>query len=103
MTTYYRARISATSKKEANTISKELVKKKLVAGTMIYKGKCHYWWNNKINEKTYWNIGAFTLNKNKEVIINEVKKIHKDECPIIAFTEIDGNKEFLKWIEDSIQ
>ena len=38
---------------------------------------------------------------NKEKIITEVKKIHSDKCPIIAFMKIDGNKEFLKWVKDS--
>ena len=99
---YYRVRISATSEKEVNIISKTLVEKKLVAGTMIYKGNCHYWLNDKVVEKMYWNIGAFSLMKHKQAIIEEVKKLHSDECPIVAFNEIDGNKEFLKWINESV-
>jgi len=99
---YCRVRISATSEEEANAISKTLVKKKLVAGTMIYKGKCHYWWDNEVVEKMYWNIGAFSLMKHKESIIEEVKRLHSDECPIITFNEIDGNKEFLQWIDDFV-
>jgi len=97
-----RVRISATSEEEANKISKSLVKKKLVAGTMIYKGNCHYWWNKEIVERMYWNIGAFSIMKNKKAIIVEVKKHHSDKCPIVAFNEIDGNEEFLKWIDDSV-
>lgn len=100
---YCRVRISATSKEEADNISKTLVMKKLVAGTMIYKGKCHYWWNQEIVEKEYYNIGGFTLVKHKEEIIKEVKKLHADECPIVAFNEIDGNIEFLDWIKDSVK
>ena len=99
---YCRVRISATSEEEANSISKTLVKKKLVAGTMIYKGNCHYWWKNEVVEKMYWNIGAFSLIKNKNAIIDEVKKLHSDKCPIVAFSEIDGNKEFLDWIKSSL-
>ncbi len=83
-------------------ISKALVAKKLVAGTMIYRGNCHYWWKGKIVEKEYYNIRAFSLIKNKKAIINDVKKLHSDECPIIAFNIIDGNKEFLDWIEESV-
>ncbi len=99
---YCRVRISATLEKEANNISKTLVKKKLVAGTMIYSGNCHYWWNDKVVEKQYWNIGAFSLMKHKGAIIQEVKRLHSDECPIIAFNEIDGNEEFLGWIDESV-
>ena len=99
---YCRVRISATSEEEANNISKTLVKKKLVAGTMIYSGNCHYWWDNEVIEKKYWNIGAFSLMKHKDAIIDEVKGLHSDECPIVAFNEIDGNKEFLQWIDEFI-
>lgn len=99
---YCRARISATSTEEANKISRTLVEKKLVAGTMIYQGNCHYWWDDKVVEKVYWNIGAFSLGKHKQEIIDEVKKLHSDQCPIVAFNEIDGNEEFLKWIDESV-
>ncbi len=50
-----------------------------------------------------YNIQAFTLMKNKLKIISEVKKIHKDKCPIIVFIKIDGNDEFLKWIKESVK
>ncbi len=99
---YCRVRISATSEKEANKISKTLVEKKLVAGTMIYNGNCHYWWSGKVVEKKYWNIGAFSTTKHKQAIIQEVRKLHSDKCPIIAFNKIDGNEEFLKWISESV-
>lgn len=94
--------ISATSKEEANRISDILVKGKLIAGSLIIKGDSRYWWQSKIVEKEYYNIQAFSLIKNKDKIIKEVEKIHSDKCPIISFTEIDGNTEFLDWIKDSI-
>ena len=99
---YCRVRISAPFAEEANKISRTLVEKKLVAGTMIYQGNCHYWWEGKVVEKVYWNIGAFSLVKHKQEIIDEVKKLHSDQCPVITFNEIDGNKEFLKWVDESV-
>jgi uncharacterized protein involved in tolerance to divalent cations len=98
-----RVRISATTEDEANSISKTLVNKMLVAGTMIYKGLCHYRWKDKVVEHIYWNIGAFSLDRHKQAIIDEVKNLHSDDCPIIAFNDIDGNKEFLDWIEESVK
>lgn len=100
---YIRIRISAPSKKEAYTISKMLVEKKLVAGTMIYSGDCHYRRDHEIVQKRYWNIGAFSLSYHQETIIREVKKLHSDTCPIIAFNKIDGNREFLEWIDKSVR
>lgn len=95
--------ISATSKKEADIISDSLVKKKIISGSLIIDGPSRYWWNNKIVEKIYYNVQAFSMVRHKNKIIEEVKKIHSDRCPIISFSEIDGNKEFLDWIEQSVK
>ena len=94
--------ISATNKQEADTISDLLIRKKLIAGSLIIKGSSRYWWEGKIVEKEYYNIQAFSLIKNKEKIIKEIKKIHSDKCPIIAFIKIEGNQEFLDWIKNSV-
>jgi len=95
--------INATTKGEANKISDTLVKKRLIAGSLIIKGPSRYWWEGKIVEKEYYNIQAFSLMKNKLKIISEVKKVHSDKCPIIAFFRIDGNDEFLKWVKESVE
>jgi uncharacterized protein involved in tolerance to divalent cations len=95
--------ISAKNNQEANKISDSLVIKKLIAGSLIIKGDSRYWWEGKIVEKEYYNISCFSLMKNKEQIIKEVKKLHSDKCPIIAFTKIDGNSEFLNWVIDSVK
>lgn len=103
MTEFCQVLISATSREEANKISDALVKKRLVAGSLILKGPSRYWWEGKIVEKEYCNVQAFSLMENKSKIISEVKKIHYDECPIIAFFKMDGNDEFLKWVKESVE
>ncbi|MDP2933524.1 MAG: divalent cation tolerance protein CutA [bacterium] len=95
--------ISATNKSEANKISDNLVRKKLIAGSLIIKGPSRYWWRGKIVEKTYFNIQAFSVRENKQLIVREVKKIHSDKCPIVAFLQIDGNQDFLNWIRVSLK
>ena len=95
--------ISATNKKEANSISDSLVKKRLVAGSLTLKGPSSYWWKGKIVEKEYYNVSAFSLMQNKDKIIEAVKSIHKDACPIIAFFKMDGNSEFLQWVKENVE
>ncbi len=102
-TSYCKIIISATSKQEADRISDMLIHKKLIAGSLILNGPSRYWWENKIVEKEYYNIQAFSVFRHKEAVIMEVKQIHTDKCPIIAFLPLDGNQEFLKWIEESVQ
>lgn len=103
MPDYCQVLISAVNPKEANAISDLLVKKRLVAGSLIIKGPSRYWWKGKIVEKEYYNVQAFSLLKKKKKIISEIKKIHSDKCPIIAFFQMDGNKEFLDWISESAE
>lgn len=101
--TYCQVTISATSKNEADRISDLLVRKKLLPGTLIVHGPSRYWWKGKIVEKVYYNVQGFTLRKHKTEIIRTVIKVHTDQCPIMAFVPIDGNKEFLAWIRESVQ
>jgi uncharacterized protein involved in tolerance to divalent cations len=103
MSKFCQVLISATNREEANQISDNLVKKKLIAGSLIIKGPSRYWWDNKIVEKEYYNVQAFSLMKNKEKIISKVKSIHSDDCPIIAFFAMDGNKEFLNWVKENVK
>jgi periplasmic divalent cation tolerance protein len=95
----YRVLISATSEDEATLIVDTLVKAKIIAGGLITSGKSRYWWENKIVEKVYFNISAFTQLSMKDNLIKQVKRIHSDKTPIIAFFKIDyGNEEFLNWV-----
>ncbi len=68
MEEYCQLWISATSKEEADKISDSLIKKRLIAGSLIIKGDSRYWWEGKIVEKEYYNISAFSLIKNKQSI-----------------------------------
>lgn len=102
ISTYCQVVISATSGKEAETIASQLLKKRLIAGSLIVHGPSHYWWLGKLVKKTYYNIQAFSVSSKKQGIITEVKRHHDDKTPIIAFVKIDGNAEFLNWIRDSL-
>jgi periplasmic divalent cation tolerance protein len=92
--------INCPKEEEANKILDLLLEKRLVAGGLITHGPSRYHWKGKIEEQEYFTISTFSLFKNKQEIISEVRKISSDETPIIVFLDIDGNDDFLKWIED---
>jgi uncharacterized protein involved in tolerance to divalent cations len=48
-------------------------------------------------------MSAFSLFKNKQKIISGVRKLNSDETPVIVFLDIDGNEDFLKWIESEVK
>ncbi|MFB6216898.1 MAG: divalent-cation tolerance protein CutA [Candidatus Aenigmatarchaeota archaeon] len=97
-----KAVISATSKEEAEKIADRLVEEGLVAGTLIVDGDSRYRWKGEIVNETYYNIQSYTLEKHKQEIIETVQELHSDETPIIEYTEIDGNQDFLDWIMENV-
>jgi uncharacterized protein involved in tolerance to divalent cations len=92
--------INCPKRKEAEKVLDSILKKRLVAGGLITHGPSRYHWKGKIEEQEYFTISAFSLFKNKQKIISEVRKISSDETPVIVLLDIDGNDDFLKWIED---
>lgn len=100
---HLKAVISATSKEEAEKICDKLLEKNLLAGTLILDGDSRYHWKGEIVNENYYNIHAYTTEKHKQEIIDEVREIHSDETPIIEYTEIDGNQDFLDWIGSSVK
>ncbi len=100
---HLKAVISATSKEEAEQICDSLLEEELLAGTLIIDGDSRYHWKGEIVNERYFNIHAYTLEKHREEVIEEVRKIHSDETPIIEYHEIDGNQDFLDWIEKNVR
>lgn len=92
--------INCPAKEEADKILDMLLEKRLVAGGLITHGPSRYHWKGNIEKGEYFKISAFSLFKNKQKIVSEAKKLHSDETPVMVFIEIDGNEDFLKWIED---
>lgn len=92
--------INCPKREEANKILDMLLEKRLVAGGLITNGPSRYHWKGRIEEQEYFTISTFSLFKNKQRIISEVRKLHSDETPVLVFLNIDGNEDFLKWIEE---
>jgi uncharacterized protein involved in tolerance to divalent cations len=95
--------INCPSKEESDKVLDMLLEKRLVAGGLVTHGPSRYHWKGKIEEKEYYSISTFSLFKNKQKIISEVRKLHSDETPVLVFLDIDGNEDFLKWIENEVK
>ena len=93
--------ITAKNKEEARKIGKELLKVRLAACVNIVdKMNSLYWWEGKIQDDNE----AVLIAKTKESLVKElvekVKSIHSYSCPcIISLPILDGNKEYLDWLE----
>ncbi len=103
MKEYREAHISAKDEDQANLILNTLLEKKLVTGGLLFIAPARFLWKEKLVDLQYFNITAFTMEKNQKAIIETVKKITNEELPTIWFTEIDGSDELLAWIDDMLQ
>ena len=96
--------ITTSNKKEAERIAKKLLNKKLIAcANVISNVNSYFVWKNKIQNSKEIIICGKTILKNKKKIIKVVKSLHSYSVPCIIFFDITGgNKDFLKWIEQSV-
>ena len=96
--------ISCTSREEIQEIAKSLLGSRLVACVdEPVENQSNYWWNEKIERETRYQITALSSFEKRDLIIRLVKEHHSDETPGIVFSAIDANQEFLDWIEGSIK
>ena len=97
--------ITAKNEREAKKISSKLLEKKLIACCNIIKGvKSFFWWQGKIGSASEALLILKTKKNLFQKIINLVKKLHSYEVPeIIALPIIAGDKNYLKWIDASVE
>jgi periplasmic divalent cation tolerance protein len=97
--------ITTSTEKEAQKISNNLLKEKLVSCVNIIKGvHSHFWWKDKIESANEFLLIAKTELNFFKNIVKIVKTLHSYEVPeTIALPIIDGNKDYLDWIKKSIK
>ena len=87
----------------ANTITNELLRKKLIAGSQASKVHSRYWWNNKLEECDEYRLEFRTKESKFSIIKDEIMKLHNYEVAEISYSEIDNaNQEFLNWIDNTL-
>jgi len=97
--------VTASSKLEAARIARKLVENKAAACVnIIDKIESLFWWKGKVDCSKE----ALLIIKSKKEklprIIKIVKSAHSYQVPeIIAFPIIGGDKNYLKWIDESIR
>ena len=96
--------ITTPNKKEAKQIAQKLLDKKLIAcANVISNVNSYFVWKNKVQNSKEIIICGKTTSKNQTKIIKAVKSIHSYSVPCVIFFDIkNGNKDFLKWIEQSV-
>jgi len=96
--------ITSGSEQEAKTIIEKLLKNRLIAcGNLIGPISSSFWWKDCIETSKEYLILLKSRNNLFNEIEREVLRLHSYEVPeIIVFPIIDGSKDYLKWINTSL-
>ncbi|MDP3731866.1 MAG: divalent-cation tolerance protein CutA [Candidatus Omnitrophota bacterium] len=95
--------VTAANKKEAEKIASALIKKKLAACVNIIDNvNSLFRWQGKVDNAKE----ALLIIKSRKALMNnlikKVKSLHSYAVPeIIALPIISGDKDYLKWIDES--
>ncbi|MBL7084948.1 MAG: divalent-cation tolerance protein CutA [Candidatus Omnitrophica bacterium] len=93
--------ITTKDKAQARKIGQELVKERLAGCINIIDNmNSMYWWEGKIQDDNE----AILIAKTKETLVKElikkVKSLHSYSCPcIISLPILEGNKDYLEWLQ----
>ncbi|MBS7659731.1 MAG: divalent-cation tolerance protein CutA [Candidatus Bathyarchaeia archaeon] len=97
--------VTASSKEEAERIAKVLLEDKLIACANII-GPVHsmFWWLDSIDNAQEYLIIMKTRKDLFERICEKVKALHSYQIPeVIATPIIDGLKQYMKWLDESLK
>lgn len=96
--------ITAKNKAEARKISQALVSKKLVACVnIIDKVESFFWWNKKVDHACETLLILKTEKTCFHRIVKVVQHLHSYTLPeIIAIPLMLGEKNYLKWVRESV-
>ena len=95
--------ITASDSKEAQMIADALVKERLAACANILDGAhSTFWWQGKIEKADEAVCILKTTRKNFRELNKRVLELHSYDVPCVtALPIIDGNPDFMDWIEKS--
>ena len=93
---------TTTDKNEdAKRIAKEVVEKRLVACAQIVGPiSSTFWWDGKVDEEQEWLLIMKTRKALYDELEKAIKNVHPYDVPeIIAQDIINGNRDYLDWID----
>ena len=93
--------VTCKDTKQASYIARKIVEERLAAcGNVLGPIESHYWWEGKLEQSTEVSLLLKTRDSLTQKVIDRVKELHSYDVPcVIAFSIVDGNPDFLKWIE----
>lgn len=101
MTEFIQAYTSTDKREDAERIAKAIVENRLAACVQISGPVTSiYWWKDNMEENEEWLLAMKTRKDLYPRLDQAIKNFHPYEVPeIIAVPIIDGNKDYMEWLE----
>ena len=105
MNVYIVVFITTKNLSQAKKISRQLIKEKLIACANIVQGvESVFWWQNKVDQSKEVLLIIKTKKDLFSTLVKKVKALHSYAVPeIIALPIVEGNPDYLKWLEESVK
>lgn len=87
---------------EAEALATTLLEKHLIACANMFPSTSMYWWKKKLQKSTETVIIAKTSGHHYPKIESLVQRLHSYECPCILKIPVEGNEQFVKWVEKEV-
>ena len=92
--------MTCRNRKEALSISKHLLKERLIGCANIFPAESVYRWKNKMKRQKEFVVMAKTHKNHQSAIIQTVKKLHSYDIPCVNFLPVEiGNFDYASWLE----
>lgn len=95
--------ITCKDKEEAESISRYLLAKRLIACANLHPINSLYWWKNKIVNEDEIAILAKTVKENYEKIKKEVQRMHSYDVPCILKISAKVNPLYDDWVKKEVK
>jgi periplasmic divalent cation tolerance protein len=101
----YIVHITAPKGEKAAALARHLVQEKLAACVNIVPGvHSIYWWEGKVAEEDEDLLVVKTDKTKFKALVKAVKSLHPASVPeVLALRVKEGNRDYLRWLLDSVQ
>ncbi|MBI5061364.1 MAG: divalent-cation tolerance protein CutA [Candidatus Aenigmarchaeota archaeon] len=94
--------ITTKNRQEADKIVDTLLGEKLIACANVFPVASKFWWKGRIERCSETAVICKTKSKLASAVIKRSKQLHSYDVPdAIEISIRSGNKNFLRWIDDS--
>lgn len=96
--------VTAPQGKEAETLARLALEKRLCACVNIIRDvRSFFWWEGKIDEAHEALLVMKTEQKLVKNLVREIRKVHSYKvCEILALPVVAGSKPYLEWVSASV-